>query len=116
MINYFRAIQRILALDVREFMTREKAYGDHLDIIDPHFGSNSKGQSIIKTQTPAGPSEIFNTTVERDLDTNPVRGKDLNLDPITYKAYKLHNSFEPIAVSTCPIVPKHHRTFGRPSI
>ena len=27
-VNYFRAIQRILALDVREFMTREKAMGD----------------------------------------------------------------------------------------
>jgi hypothetical protein len=50
------------------------------------------------------------------MDTNPVKGKDLNLDPITYKAYKLKQSFEPIAVSTCPIVPKHHRTFGRPSL
>lgn len=37
-VNYFRAIQRRLALDMREFMTREKALGDKKDIIDPHFG------------------------------------------------------------------------------
>jgi len=29
-------------------MTREKAFGDHLDMIDPHFGNTSKGQSILK--------------------------------------------------------------------
>ena len=54
--------------------------------------------------------------MERELDTSAVRGINLNPDPITYKAYKYNHSFEPIAVSTCPIVPKHHRTFGRPSM
>jgi hypothetical protein len=42
-LNYFRAIQRILALDVREFLTREKAYGDKHHIIDPHFGTDANG-------------------------------------------------------------------------
>jgi hypothetical protein len=47
-LNYFRAIQRILALDVREFMTREKGLGDYSNILDPHFGKNSEGKSIAK--------------------------------------------------------------------
>jgi isopenicillin N synthase-like dioxygenase len=48
-VNYFRAIQRILALDVREFMTREKAMGDKIDMIEPHFGYTADGKEIIKT-------------------------------------------------------------------
>ena len=47
-LNYFRAIQRILALDVREFMTREKGLGDFSNILDPHFGKNGEGKSIAK--------------------------------------------------------------------
>jgi len=97
-------------------MTREKAFGDHIDIIDPHFGQTSKGTTILKMQTPAGPSDIFNTTVERDLDTDPIRGKGISSDPVSFKAFKLKNTFDPIVISTCPIVPKHHRTFGRPPL
>lgn len=41
-----------------------------MDIIDPHFGQNSRGQQIVKIQPPAGPSEIFNSTVELKFDTN----------------------------------------------
>jgi len=29
------------------------------------------------------------------------------------KAFKLKNRFETLAISTCPLVPKHHRTFGQ---
>ena len=41
-------------------MSREKAMGDQKDLIDPHFGKNSKGVSITKLQGPAGPGDIFN--------------------------------------------------------
>lgn len=34
---------------------------------------------------------------------------------MTFKAFKIRNQFDPITISTCPVVPKHHRTFGRPS-
>jgi hypothetical protein len=34
-------------------------------------------------------------------------------DPITLKAYKFRDKFAPLVTSTCPLVPKHHRTFGR---
>lgn len=37
-------------------------------------------------------------------------------EPVTLKAYKYNNKFSQSVSSTCPIVPKHHRTFGRPSL
>jgi len=36
-------VQRVLALDVRENMTREKALGDYSNVIDPHFGRTGEG-------------------------------------------------------------------------
>jgi len=38
---------------------------------------------------------------------------ETRLDPVSFKAYKLRNKFETQAISTCPLVPKHHRTFGQ---
>jgi len=67
-LNYFRAIQRILALDVREFMAREKGLGDFSNILDPHFGKNGEGKNIAKQQPPSGPSEIFNSNLIREMD------------------------------------------------
>ena len=50
-------------------------------------------------------------------DIRPNKGKNLaDSDPVSFKAYKLRNTYDPLVMSTCPIVPKHHRTFGRPSI
>ena len=37
-------------------------------------------------------------------------------DPITIKAYKYNGLWCPQATSTCPLVPKYHRTYGRPSL
>ena len=103
-------------MDVREFLTREKAYGDKHHIIDPHFGTDANGQPILKNQTPAGPSEIFTTTVERDYEKGQIRGQYRGDNLVDFKSYKLKNSFDPQVLSTCPIVPKHHRTFGRPTV
>ena len=32
------------------------------------------------------------------------------------KGFKYNNSYDPQVISTCPVVPKHHRTFGKPSV
>lgn len=34
-VNYFRAVQRVLAFEMRSYVTREKALGERQDIIDP---------------------------------------------------------------------------------
>jgi hypothetical protein len=37
-------------------------------------------------------------------------------NPITIKSYKYNGYWSPQATSTCPLVPKHHRTYGKPSL
>jgi len=37
-------------------------------------------------------------------------------DPVTINCYKYNGLFEPKVLSTCPMMPKFHRTFGRPSL
>ena len=39
-----------------------------------------------------------------------------NTDKVTLKSYKYDGKFNPKTTSTCPMVPKHHRTFGRPNL
>lgn len=47
-VNYFRAVQRILALDLKEHVTREKGIGERKDLVEPHFGKDGEGKSISK--------------------------------------------------------------------
>ena len=49
------------------------------------------------------------------MDTKQKKSRKQKMDPLNYKAYRYCDSFNPVAISTCPIVPKHHRTFGEPS-
>jgi hypothetical protein len=37
-------------------------------------------------------------------------------EPVTLKAFKYNNMFNQVVSSTCPMLPKHHRTFGRPNL
>lgn len=87
-VNYFRAVQRILAMDLKEFVTREKSLGDQPDTIGPHFGKDSNGVLLSKKASPNGPGMIFQTHVQRDLDSREKRDKDDKIDTITLKGYK----------------------------
>ena len=58
-VNYFRAVQRVLALDLKQFVTREKALGDKKDIIEPHYGKRGDGQPISREAGQKGPGMIF---------------------------------------------------------
>ena len=49
------------------------------------------------------------------MDSGVPKGKE-DPDPITIKAYKYNGLWNPQATSTCPLVPKYHRTYGRPSL
>lgn len=57
-LNYFRAIQKRLALDISEFYTREKAVGD-LEIIPPQFGTDQAGNLRTFQNGINGPGNIF---------------------------------------------------------
>ena len=47
-VNYFRAVQRVLTLDLKEHVTREKALGERKDLIEPHFGKDSENIPLSK--------------------------------------------------------------------
>lgn len=67
-VNYFRAIQRTLALDLKEFVTREKAIGETKDGIEPHFGKDASGKALSKKAHQSGPGQIFSLHLKRKLD------------------------------------------------
>ena len=48
-VNYFRAVQRMLALDLKEHVTREKAVGEMKDVIEPHYGKKGDGIPISRS-------------------------------------------------------------------
>lgn len=82
--------------------------------MEPVFGKDDKGLPISSHAGASGPGRIFKTNIERNLDSNSLK-PDID-EPITLKAYKYNNLFNQNISSTCPIVPKHHRTYGRPSL
>ena len=57
-VNYFRAVQRMLSFDLKEFVTREKAVGNMPDIIEPHYGKRGDGVPISRKVSNKGPGEI----------------------------------------------------------
>lgn len=96
-MNYFRAVQKRLAFDVREFYTRERALGgrDYEDsLIGPQFGHDASGNLRAKACTQSGPGHINVTRLQRDLDTESQRydigadGKTLREDVVSMKGFK----------------------------
>ena len=114
-VNYFRAVQRMLSFDLKEFVTREKAVGHQEDVIEPHYGKKADGIPIARSAKQSGPGEIFRTHVKRKMDSQS-NTKEERQNPVTIKAYKYNGLWDPEATSTCPLIPKHHRTYGRPSL
>jgi len=113
-INYFRAVQRLLALDLKEHVTREKSLGEEKDLVEPHYGRDGQGKHISKMASQTGPGKIFQINLNRKLDNDE---HDLSSsDPVTINSYKYNGLFDPQVLSTCPTLPKHHRTFGRPNL
>ena len=94
LVNYFRAIQRTLALDLKEFVTREKAVGESKDRIEPHFGTDGNGRALSKQAAQSGPGKIFSLHLKRKLDADEVSAATTQ-DPVTLKSYKYNGKFNP---------------------
>lgn len=107
-------MQRILALDLKEHVTREKAVGDRGDLIEPHFGRDGDGKLISKQTPQTGPGRIFGINIHRKLDIDEHRVGET--PPVTINCYKYNGRFDANVLSTCPMLPKYHRTFGRPNL
>jgi len=121
-MNYFRAVQKRLAFDVREFFTRERALGGQEveeALIGPQFGKDEHGNLKAKQGGSAGPGNINATRLNRPMDDGShfslVDGEP-RADPVSLKGYKYNKKFNPRLTSTCPCVPRFHTTFGRPTL
>jgi hypothetical protein len=122
-LNYFRAVQKRLAFDVREFYSRERALGGkHVEesLIGPQFGKDEAGNLKAKKGGTGGPGGINANRIERDLDdgTGSIQreSQEPDVDPVSLKGYKYNKRFNPALTSTCPCVPRFHTTFGRPTL
>ena len=103
-LNYFRSIQRRLALDMREYSTREKAMGD-INII-----SNTEPNSNLKP-----PEQAMHSSSSMNLHKR--FGQTRILDPNSLYGlhkYKKEGHFETLETSTCPILPTFHASYGNP--
>ena len=101
-LNYFRAVQKRLAFDVRQFFTRERALGGQLieeAQIGPQFGHDEAGILKAKNGGSAGPGGINATRLARDLDEGAavsfVPGGEIIKDSISLKGYKYNKQFNP---------------------
>lgn len=122
-LNYFRAVQKRLAFDVREFYTRERALGGRQieeSLIGPQFGKDEAGNLKAKKGGTGGPGGINANRIERELDDGSGSIKreheEMSTDPVSLKGYKYNKRFNPALASTCPCVPRFHSTFGRPTL
>jgi len=122
-LNYFRAVQKRLAHDVREFYSRERALGGQKfeeALIGPQFGKDEHGNLKAKQCGTQGPGSINANRINRELEgeEHVSVGPDGERrgDPISLKGYKFNKCFNPLLSSTCPCLPRFHTTFGRPTL
>lgn len=125
-LNAFRSIQKRLALDLREFGTRDRVMGDinHSkpmerqqitkieDMTDDteddpaHEASKSNlGTNAPNSNNPSGAEAAANA---QDID-NIIQDEMVDINRFRYQ-----NQLSNIIYSTCPIIPKYHTTFGEP--
>ena len=60
-----------------------------------------------------GPGQICAVNLHRKLDSLE---HDPSSDPVTINCYKYNGFFDPQTLSTSPMLPKYHRTFGRKNL
>ena len=70
-LNYFRAVQRQLTFDMKEFYSRERSLGEtsEKDRNNPYFGKNTNGKPFAATAGNSEPGSLFASHIERNLDT-----------------------------------------------
>jgi hypothetical protein len=177
-LNYFRAIQKRLAIDLREFGTCERVLGDVVDplipaqeadaqiidtlnivlsntnkakraaeegkledIEDAHasgasklnkkimnrassLGMGSDGNSRNAGQRDLGPEEEIGGTSQYDIVDkkrlkeimqNQDGGNSAGISLVDLKKIRTDGKFHEKHLSTCPVMPRFHATFGEPS-
>ena len=120
-LNFFRSVQKRLALDLKELFTRSKnpLVPADAEVIAPQFEKTPFLQETkLQLDTSGGPGNIFTSHAQRELDTENIKPQyHLNgQEKLDLKVIKYNKSFTPATSSTCPCVPRYHVTFNRPRL
>lgn len=110
-LNAFRAIQRRLALELREMGTRDRVLGE-AELIRPMEGragqeKDEEDGKLMKKGTDTKFQEPENRETKENVDI-------INDPLIDINRYRYNDRLSNYMYSTCPIVPKFHATFGQP--
>jgi hypothetical protein len=121
-LNYFRAIQKRLALDLREFGTRDRIDGH---VINPFIFSNETPASVErnanwaknmfeKKQTGGSDKEKEEEGNEKARKTTVFDNDSLEKikNMASVRMYKVNGCFNSKVFSTCPAYPKFHIAYG----
>ncbi len=117
-LNYYRAIQKRLMLDLREFGTRERIAGDQIHVSIPPTESSKVAANnttpSFSNDYGAG-SKLTSGLTGTDFVVFPEETKDKgeeNKNLIDMKMLKFKGKFNNQTFSTCPTMPRFHSTFG----
>ena len=123
-LNFFRSIQKRIALDLREFGTRERI-DSHLS--QPYVHSSDANKNIVNKANYAsnlfsdssnslkkgkGGDEFDNSKKMTVFDHKAIAGMN---NMASMRQYKFNGTFNNQIFSTCPSFPKFHCTFGEPT-
>jgi hypothetical protein len=128
-LNYYRSIQKRLALDLREFGTRDRV-DSHL--INPftyseeaskHVSRNASYQMFEKSMA-GSTGDVDNSTMTHEEDAADARkltvfdndALDRMRNMASVRMYKVNGRFNSKVFSTTPGYPKFHTTFGEPTV
>lgn len=122
-LNFFRAIQKRLSLDLREFGTRERM---ETHLTNPMVHSNEANPQVVNSSRNAVSmfdkkssgggvdsmmEEIYKHQQMTVFDESTIR--DIR-DMASMRMYKCSGFFNNRVFSTCPSYPKFHDTYGEP--
>lgn len=123
-LNFCRAVQKRLSLDLREFGTRERI-DSHLS--QPYVHSTDADKKVVTnvnlSKSPY--NDISNSKTNKQLIEENKFEKMTVFDSkvinnmknmASVRMYKVNGTFNNKVYSTCPAVPKFHCTFGEPTM
>jgi hypothetical protein len=127
-MNYFRSIQKRIALDLREFGTRDRV-DSHLvnpftysEEASKHVSRNASYQMFEKSMAGMDNSSMMSGDDEkgaedaRKMTVFDSEALDKMRNMASVRMYKVNGRFNSKVFSTTPGYPKFHTTFGEPTV
>ena len=122
-LNYFRAVQKRLMLDLREFGTRERVLGDVVPPIKPPEEADQKlvdnlnlllSTNAAKHRNLSFRKERVDILTESTVEDINKKNNDAGVSLIDVKKIRYKGRFHHMRLSTCPVLPKLHAAYGEP--